>query len=600
MRSAPKIRQLRCAIYTRKSSEEGLEQDFNSLHAQREACEAFIKSQRHEGWELIRTAYDDGGFSGGSLERPALQRLLSDIQSGKIDVVVVYKVDRLTRSLADFARIVETFEQQGVSFVSVTQQFNTTTSMGRLTLNVLLSFAQFEREVTAERIRDKVAASKKKGMWMGGYVPLGYRATQRQLVVHQQEAALVRKIFDFYLRHRNVRKVAAELKRRRLLRPMTTAKTGRAYGGRPFSRGLLYKILSNPIYVGEIRHKGQTYSGQHQSIVDRKTWDAVQAQLAANWGQRRVNKNAIDPSLLAGLLYDEQGRAFSTSHTSKGTKRYRYYVSSSQEEVQWPKWRIAAHELERPVISRLKSLLMNRRTLIGLLPKKSRSPSLISAAMRNALKAIALLDSSDTHEKRSVLVTIVRRIVVGGAEIQIEIAHDALASRLAGSESDKIGKGDASISNRDRGGPAVTRTERSNPRSHGKVLTVRIPVQLHREGVQTRLVLPAANAEGSRSPDPALLKLLARAVTWFEELRDRRFESLGEIADREGLTVSTVARILRLAFLAPRLVEDISEGRQSPALTAHTLMRGSSLPVLWSKQTVAMRSWGQLGPIDSP
>ena len=277
MRERPGSRSLRCAIYTRKSSEEGLEQDFNSLHAQREACEAYIASQKQEGWKPLPDAYDDGGFSGGSMERPALQALLADIGAGRVDVVVVYKVDRLTRSLTDFAKIVEVFDAHGVSFVSVTQQFNTTSSMGRLTLNVLLSFAQFEREVTGERIRDKIAASKKKGLWMGGFVPIGYVAKDRTLVVNEAEAAKVREIFRLYLEHRCVRRVQAELDRLKVTTSRYVAKTGKVSGGVPFSRGHLYRILSNPIYVGEIGHKEARYPGQHPAIIDRETWDSVQA-----------------------------------------------------------------------------------------------------------------------------------------------------------------------------------------------------------------------------------------------------------------------------------------------------------------------------------
>src|SRR5690348_13297670 len=278
----------RCAIYTRKSSEEGLEQDFNSLHAQREACEAYIKSQVHEGWKAVAAEYDDGGYSGGTMERPGLKALLADVHAKLVDVVVVYKVDRLTRALNDFARIVEVFDGQGVSFVSVTQQFNTTTSMGRLTLNVLLSFAQFEREVTGERIRDKIAASKKKGMWMGGVVPLGYDAKDRTLAINDADAAIVREIFRRYLELGSVLKLEGELSRRGVRTKRFVTVTGRVIGDRVFSRGHLYKLLSNPVYLGEIQHKGVRHPGLHEAIVDRETWDAAQAQLAAN-ARARIN-----------------------------------------------------------------------------------------------------------------------------------------------------------------------------------------------------------------------------------------------------------------------------------------------------------------------
>src|ERR1700736_3696962 len=272
----------RCAIYTRKSSEEGLEQAFNSLDAQREACTAFILSQKHEGWTVLPPLYDDGGFSGGTMVRPALKRLITDIEAGQIDVVVVYKVDRLTRALSDFAKLVEVFDRRGVSFVSITQQFNTTTSMGRLTLNVLLSFAQFEREVTGERIRDKIAASKKKVMWMGGNVPLGYDASERTLIVNPAEAETVLRLFALYRELGCVRRVKDEADRLGLRTKRSTTASGIERGGKSFSRGHIYQLLSNPIYIGEIAHKGQLYPGQHPALIDTETWTAVRDQLATN------------------------------------------------------------------------------------------------------------------------------------------------------------------------------------------------------------------------------------------------------------------------------------------------------------------------------
>src|SRR6516162_3054106 len=319
----------RCAIYTRKSSEEGLEQEFNSLQAQRDACEAYIRSQQHEGWVLARTRYDDGGFSGGKLERPGLQRLLADIRSGRVDIVVVYKVDRLTRSLADFARLVEIFDGEGVSFVSVTQQFNTTSSMGRLTLNVLLSFAQFERDVTGERIRDKIAASKKKGMWMGGNVPLGYNASERTLVVNPAEATTVRRIFALYRELGCVRRVKEEADRLGFRTKCSTTADGTKRGGTPFSRGHIYGLLANPIYTGRIAHKGELYPGLHPALIDNATWTAVRNQLAANTSDHRHRAKAAEPSLLAGLLVDARGARLTPSHAIKKGRRYRYYVSAA-------------------------------------------------------------------------------------------------------------------------------------------------------------------------------------------------------------------------------------------------------------------------------
>ncbi len=319
----------RCAIYTRKSSEEGLEQDFNSLHAQRESCEAYINSQKHEGWVVVPAIYDDGGYSGGSMDRPALKQLLADIQSGSVDVVVVYKVDRLTRSLSDFVRIVEVFDNAGASFVSVTQQFNTTTSMGRLTLNVLLSFAQFEREVTGERIRDKIAASKKKGMWMGGWVPIGFDRKDRTLTINEAEAKTVRAIFDLFLKLKNVREVQREMGRLNLRTKSYSVPRGRATGNLAFARGHIYRILSNPIYLGEITHKGVNHPGQHPGLISRKTWDAVQAQIATNKHANRSRSNSKSANLLAGLIFDADGNRLVSSHATKNGKRYCYYISSA-------------------------------------------------------------------------------------------------------------------------------------------------------------------------------------------------------------------------------------------------------------------------------
>jgi len=316
---------VRCAIYTRKSSEEGLEQGFNSLDAQREACAAYILSQAGEGWQDVRARYDDGGLSGGTLERPALQRLLADVAAGQIDIIVVYKVDRLTRSLLDFAKLVERFDQASVSFVSVTQSFNTTTSMGRLTLNMLLSFAQFEREVTAERIRDKIAASKARGMWMGGTPPLGYRPDGRSLTIAPEEAALVRTIFARYLALGSVRLLADELVRAGTRVPVRRrSNTGLTYGGGWFARGQLYAILRNPVYSGRIAHRGATFPGQHEALIDQPTWTAVQERLAANQNGQRVARVAR-ARLLHGLITDESGDTLVVSHATKGKVRYHYY-----------------------------------------------------------------------------------------------------------------------------------------------------------------------------------------------------------------------------------------------------------------------------------
>jgi site-specific DNA recombinase len=341
----------RCAVYTRKSSEEGLDQSFNSLDAQREACEAYIRSQAHEGWKLVKTAYDDGGFSGGTMERPALQRLLADVGRGLVDVIVVYKIDRLTRSLADFARIVETLDRQGASFVSITQQFNTTTSMGRLTLNVLLSFAQFEREVTGERIRDKIAASKRKGMWMGGNLPLGYDVRDRQLVINDAEAETVRFLFQRYSELGTVSALTTESRRLGIVSKVWVSSSGKTRGGSEYSRGALYYLLRNPIYVGRIAHHGATYAGQHPPIVPLDLWDKVQTMLTDHrQGQVRGSRSS-KPSALSGVLCDDRGNIMSPSHVRKADgRRYRYYVSQAllqgRPESAGTVRRVSAHAIE--------------------------------------------------------------------------------------------------------------------------------------------------------------------------------------------------------------------------------------------------------------
>ena len=343
---------LRCAVYTRKSSEEGLEQDFNSLHAQREACEAFILSQVGLGWKLIHDRYDDGGISGGTLARPALQRLLDDVKSGRIDVVVVYKIDRLTRSLADFAKIVEVFDQRSVSFVSVTQSFNTTSSMGRLTLNVLLSFAQFEREVTGERIRDKIAASKKKGMWMGGIVPLGYDAEARKLIPNDFEASTVRQLFKLYLELGSIRMLQVRAQQIGLRTKLHTSKAGLTSGGLGFSCGHLRTILTNPIYVGMIRHGKHTYPGLHEAILDQQTFDQVQALLASKANTSSSAAGKDDLHLLTGMIFDETGDRLSPTHATKNGRRYRYYVSrrlAKGHQVRRSRWVASASIRNREV-----------------------------------------------------------------------------------------------------------------------------------------------------------------------------------------------------------------------------------------------------------
>src|SRR6187551_1111333 len=357
----------RRAIYTRKSTEDGLEQEFNSLDAQFEACAAYALSQRHEGWMLVKDRYDDGGFSGGNMDRPGLKRLLADVEAGKVDIILLYKIDRLTRSLTDFSKIVEVLDRAGASFVSITQSFNTTTSMGRLTLNMLLSFAQFEREVTGERIRDKIAASKKRGLWMGGPVPLGYEVRDRKLVVIETEAEQVQHIMRRYLELGNVPALAAELDREGYRTKVQQRSSGPHKGGCIYRRGTLYHLLSNRIYRGFIVHKDKAYAGEHQLIVDEELWDAVQSRLAGNAAGSSRRLKHQHPSLLTGKVFDGEGRAMTPSHGTKRGRRYRYYVTRTDQLDGSRAWRVSAHDLEQLVCSKLAEKLTEQQFTASVL-----------------------------------------------------------------------------------------------------------------------------------------------------------------------------------------------------------------------------------------
>src|ERR1700758_2769976 len=425
---------VRCAIYTRKSSEEGLEQEFNSRQAQREACEAFINSQRHEGWTCLPKTYDDGGFSGATMDRPALQRLLADITAGRVDTIVVYKIDRLTRSLADFAKIVEILDARGASFVSVTQQFNTTTSMGRLTLNVLLSFAQFEREVIGERIRDKIAASKKKGMWMGGVPPLGYRVQDRKLVIVDSEAEIVRSNFCRYAELGSVRLLKAELEAQGRKSKSWTSAAGRVIGGKPFARGALYLMLRNRTYRGELVHKGQSHPGEHPPIIDQPLWDAVQMRLAGNTAERNSGTRAHQPSLLAGMLFDVVGNRMTPSYAVKTGMRYRYYVSrpliTQDQRESSTALRIPAGEIEHLVTSRVRQWLLDPGGIYHStpLPDPSAQRRLIARAVEIGKSWTELPGT----RQRAFLTTLIDRIDVGADQIDIHFRPTRLAALLDG------------------------------------------------------------------------------------------------------------------------------------------------------------------------
>ena len=550
MREPVRPPERRCAIYTRKSSEEGLEQDFNSLHAQREACDAYIKSQKHEGWRALTAHYDDGGYSGGSMERPALRRLLADIQANRIDIVVVYKVDRLTRSLADFAKIVEVFDASSVSFVSVTQSFNTTTSMGRLTLNVLLSFAQFEREVTGERIRDKIAASKKKGLWMGGFVPFGYRAKDRTLAIDDDEAATVRLIFRRYLELGTVTALEDDAAQREFrTRAFTSANSNRAWGDRPFSRGHLYKMLSNPIYAGKIAHKDKTYDGQHAAIVDRKTFAAVQAQLAANTRRNHMQARAKEPNVLAGLLVDTNGTRLTSSYTVKGGKRYRYYTGVRSEKGQSKSWRVPASELEEAVIGELKRFLGDQHRVAAALKRSRLKAHELKQALRNADDLRAQLHA--LAPCRETMLKLIKRVGVSDSELVVQLKLDALIAAAS----------------------AVGRT--GNHR-------LTIPIELIRQNGSA--IVLATTSDRTAAADPALVKALARGFAWFEELATGRAETVTAIANREHVTDRYVSQLVELAFVDPRIVQQVLAGTAASMISTTRLVFRTELPVRWAEQ----------------
>jgi len=562
-------RRLRCAIYTRKSSDEGLEQAFNSLDAQREACAAFVLSQKHEGWSVLPTLYDDGGCSGGTLERPALQRLLADIADAKVDVVVVYKIDRLTRSLFDFAKIVEVFEARGVSFVSITQQFNTTTSMGRLTLNVLLSFAQFEREVAGERIRDKIAASKKKGMWMGGLPPLGYDVRDRKLLVNEGEAQTVLHIFRRYVELRSVRALKTELDAAGIRSKRRTFADGTVYGGHKLSRGALYLMLQNRIYRGEITHKGSAYPGEHEAIVDQPLWDKVQAVLAENRVDRSTGTDAKYPSLLAGLAFDESGERLTPTHAVKKGTRYRYYVSKSlitgTAKNHSHGRRIPAGNLESLVIGRLRAFLVDEGAILTAITNTEQNGAEQKRLIARGRQISEELTMLAPDALRSILITLVDRVDVKAEHIEIRVSAQRLHDLLQ-AQSTK------------------TSLAAAAPASEaGGILKLKAKARLQRVGREMKLVVH--NREDRTPADPGLLRIVARAHDFQERLVQDPDLTVPAIASQERLTIGYLSRLLRLPSLAPDIVTAIINGKHPPELSAKRLMRLSpKLPTDWVEQ----------------
>lgn len=557
------MKKIRCAIYTRKSSEDGLEQEFNSLDAQHEACAAYIASQKHEGWVQVADRYDDGGLSGGTLERPGLQRLLADIDRGVVDQILVYKIDRLTRSLADFAKIVDILDKSGASFVSVTQSFNTATSMGRLTLNMLLSFAQFEREVTAERIRDKIAASKRKGLWMGGNVPLGYEPDGRTLKINEVHAPTVRVIYDLYDQHRNLRIVKTEADRLGLTTAIRTLASGRLKGGMPFSFGHIYHILSNPIYAGRIRHKALVWPGQHKALIEPADWDAVQEQLQETAVMPRAglgrdhDGSKKQVSLLVRKLFDETGDRLTPSHTKTGKgRRLRYYVSHRLIRSAGPKdpsgWRLPAPELETLVAGLVRRHLCVPVVQANLVICATTEDVALMAAR---LSALTEAESSTDDETTRVLLSLIDRVQIAPGAIQIAIAAHAIAGRLS-IDPNQISE---------------------------EHLNIQSDFRSRKRGVETKLIL----ADATAPRDETLFKNIALAHRYFDMIRDGK--TYTDIAEAEGASKRRGQQLVELAFLAPDITRDVWEGRQPVGLTSHWL-KSHAFPSLWNEQRDVFRA----------
>ncbi len=550
------MKKIRCAIYTRKSSEEGLEQEFNSLDAQYEACAAYIASQKAEGWVLLPERYDDGGRSGGTLERPGLQRLLTDIDHGAVDQILVYKIDRLTRSLADFAKMVERLDAAGTSFVSVTQSFNTATSMGRLTLNMLLSFAQFEREVTAERIRDKITASTKKGLWMGATVPLGYAADGRSLKIAEPDADVIRTIFDLYLKHGNSRVVKEAVDALGLKTPVRTLISGRVKGGAQFSYGHIHYILTNPVYAGRIRHHAKVYPGQHPPLIEPEVWDGIQDQLRSDAAKDRTftkrNRNGARASAspLAGRIFDQTRDRLTPSHSKTGKgRKLRYYVSHRLVRgtaLRDPSgWRLPAPELEDKVADLVQRHLNQPEVRAGILVDATADET---AEIVTRLAELTATTDTATDANYLCLV-LVDRIDIAPGKIRIALSAESLAAQL----------------NID---PA---------RINEDLMTTTSPFRLRKRGVETKLIIGDEPAE----IDETLLLNIARANRYFDLVRSGK--TFAEIAETEGGSKRRVQQLIELTFLAPDVIRAVREGRQPVGMTSDWLKRHAFSPI-WTEQ----------------
>jgi site-specific DNA recombinase len=556
-----------CAIYTRKSTEEGLDQAYNTLAAQRDSCAAYIASQKHEGWVAVETHYDDGGFSGGSLQRPALQTLFSDLANERIDIIVVYKIDRLTRSLADFAKLTELFDQHHVSFVAVTQQFNTSTSMGRLTLNVLLSFAQFEREVAGERIRDKIAASKKRGMWMGGRTPLGYDVKEKKLVANPGEAETVRRIFRRYLDLKSVKLLQADLEASGLRSKHHTARDGTLYGGCVIYRGALYALLTNQTYRGLINHRDNSYQGEHDAIVPQDLFQQVQAVLAAQGPGQSAKKKLASPAILTGMVFDAAGNRLQPTHSKKNGRKYRYYVSATMirdAKANSSGLRIPAPDLEKIVVKAIAIHLRDQKWLAGSFDIQSH----ISAFSKFCEVAAALAKEVDQQAtiNTSVLDHIIKRIEVDKKLIKVSIDAEGLRGLLVG-----------------------LKTELATFAPVEPTLNITIAGQFLRCGKEVRLVV-GDNKVALPNIDKRLVREIVQARHWFEDLKAGRAKGIADLARKSRCSAAHVSRRISLAFMAPDIVEKIIFGSQPLELTSERIKKACPLPVSWDEQRALLLS----------
>lgn len=531
-------KQLKVAVYTRKSTEYGLEQEFNSLAAQREAAEAYIKSQKSEGWVLVGRSYDDGGISGGTMERPALKRILEDVEAGRVDIIVVYKVDRLTRSLSDFARIIDRLDEADASFVSVTQQFNTSNSMGRLTLNVLLSFAQFEREVTSERIRDKIEASRKRGMWMGGTVPLGYDNYDKKLIINEEEAKTILAIFDAYLEKGTVREALHTINYQGY---RTKKQKGQRPGGLKFSEGHFYNILKNPLFIGKVRHNGKIFEGVHEPIIDMDTWGKVQNQIEENKVNRKIGKNFSYPSLLTGLLYTSDDERLSPSHCSKKGVRSRYYITKPTKPNQSPT-SYPALQFEDAV----------RNTLINWLCDETEHQEPKYTSCRELRTSIAEeIKNGVPHKQKGHIQSLLKKVIISQTKISLTVNRSFLLT--------------------------------NDHMVDEKHLNIEIAVQIRKCTKHTKIVIPSGT-QAIQKLDAKLITLIAKAHLWAKDLQSGKYSTMTELAKKHNVNKADLGKQVRLAYLSPDIITSIMEGRQPATLKATQLRKLSNLPIDWLEQ----------------